>query len=98
MKKKILTYDAFIRDIINAELRLRDLCYEDLMELPDPGNIDGYPWYSVFTFNTEKEHKEWRNYVLKKMDDCHVFKFSSKKSRQKTVDVLDLNYGLRINY
>jgi hypothetical protein len=98
MKHKKLTYDEFIRDIINMELMLKHVCYDDLDEQPVFGEFDGVPFYQYFSFDTKREHEAWREYVYKRISDCNSLRHYTKKLKIQLVCYLDLVYGFRINY
>lgn len=93
---KYLTYEEFVMDIVNAELRPYDICTLDLDEMS--GHIDGVVWYQHFTFKSRAEHLAWRNYVKRRIPKCIVYKYTPKSEYERIVNMLDFTYGLKREY
>jgi hypothetical protein len=99
MKKiKKLSYNdlEFIRRVIQKELDFHGVKFEDIQALPDGMLPDGSYWFHYYTFNTPEQHEEWKKYTMDEIKNCR--ERLNKKEQEQLFSMIDLTYGLRLNY
>jgi hypothetical protein len=75
-----------LRVLINKELALHKVTYEDVLNEKD--------WYHKYTFNTREEYLAWKKFCLEFLSKQVTPKIN-KKFVEQTFNWLDLQYGLR---
>lgn len=83
-----------LRLIIDNELKKYKVNMQYVIANPE---INGIPWYTYYTFNSEKEFKRWEKFSKKILRKRHTSGISDDFIR-KEFSMLNLMWGLKTNY
>ena len=62
-KKYKLSSDDLVHLLLNKQLEKYGVTITDILKLPD-NKIDGVYWYQYYTFDSEEEFNEWKEFCI----------------------------------
>lgn len=86
--------ESIVRLIINKQLEKYNVDYDYIKANPE---IDGKPWYQYYTFDSEQEYNDWKDYCMELLTKQVRPKYS-KELASKEFLWIDLMWGLKCNY
>lgn len=100
MAKTKITEQQFVTDVINKELELAQtgLHFDTFEELSEWTKLpENEKWFDKYSFTTEEQYEEWKNYFYE-----HIYDWQPKKTPKykidKTFNWFNLDWGLRCNF
>lgn len=90
-----MTNTEAIKMCINKELELYGTNMDTVEELIDSGFFKDVPWYQYYTFNSEQEFNEWKEFCI------NLFRKELQMTKQQAhyhFAWLNLSYGLKQDY
>jgi hypothetical protein len=82
--------------IVNKELEKYSVFCKNVKDLPD-GRINDTNWYDYYTFDTEEEYNNWKEFCLDVLSTQVTPKISKKKAKEE-FSMIDLAWGLKHSY
>lgn len=95
-KKYKLPSTELVDLLIDKQLKKYGITSKQIREIPD-GKIDGENWYQYYTFDTEEEASNWKEFCLDVLSNQITPKLP-KKQVEIQFAMLDLMWGLKRNY
>ena len=95
-KKYHLRSTELISILINKELEPYNTTYEEVIEIPD-GKIGEKYWYNYYTFKTEEEYNNWKDFCIDILTHYTTPKIP-KSLIIKEFSMFDLMWGLKQEY
>lgn len=94
MKKMKIGDKKIVELFIDKELEQYGVTMQDVKNYPD-GIIEGLPWYQYYTFKTNADHNEWKNWCSDFLK-TQVTPKLRKDGIAKQIAWIDLAFGLKI--
>lgn len=96
IKKYKIKSEELTHLLLNKQLEKYGVTIADILKLPE-NKIDDVNWYQYYTFDSEEEFNEWRDFCIDILT-THVTPKLPKKLIQSTFSWIDLMWGLKRNY
>lgn len=95
MKTKRLSYnsDELLQKLVQKELDLYNVKFEDIVALPEGRMPNGEWWFHHYVFETEEQYNEWKQYCITELRNTR--ERLSKKRSEDVFRWIDLQWGLK---
>lgn len=82
-----------VRKMINKEFEICNITIDKILDWSEVD--DKIPWYQYFTFDSEEQYNQWKDYCIS------TIKKELKLTKEQSIEKfqwLDLMYGFKQNY
>lgn len=95
MKAKRLSYNSaeFLQLLIQKQLDLYNVKFEDVKALPEGKMPNGEWWFHHYTFETKEQYEEWKQFCISELRNSR--ERLSKKKAEAVFRWIDLQWGLK---
>ena len=85
--------EEFLTRLIQKQLDLHNAKFEDIAALPEGKMPNGSNWYQHYTFATEEQYQDWKQYCITELRNTK--ERLTKKRAEEVFLWIDLQFGLK---
>ena len=93
MKKLSYHHEDFLKKVIQKQLDLHNVKFEDIQVLPEGKMPNGTYWFQYYVFETKEQYEDWKQFCINELRNSR-----ERLSKKKAEDVfrwIDFQWGLK---